>query len=682
MEDFTNLFPDKRKENLNETTLRQAQLITLRLLKIVDYVCKKNEIKYWLDGGTLLGAVRHGGFIPWDDDVDIGMTREDYEKFVSIAPQQMPPDIFVQNFNTTRFAGNTWTQIKDRGSYMKINSDGTHHMGVYMDIFPCDSYSEDKNQRLREKLYKLLYIRVQAINAPFKKPYFRGSNAAKNAVKLALKMIFFPAAIWNHEYIYNKNLITRETRINAMKSNPKTNYGYGADVLNWDYLYKAEDIFPLQLLKFEDAEFYAPHNYEAYLTNLYGSSYMELPPENKRIYHNSEIVTVLEPEEEERLNSRFQYKDKLRILHVVATGTLSGAEKVVSDICTSLDKEKFEVVAVVSGEKLRDYYREKGLKTYIIDVSKLDPREILKLKKLVKVEKIDILHGHDVKASIAASIAGKEIPVISHLHGNYLWMGSNPVMTMIDRHFRGKYTLSIACSDMVDQFYKENNKSFDHKKMVVMGNAFNFEEFSKIKLQDKNEFKDKNNIPKDKYVFGYVGRLIPLKGVDLIIKAFEKLCRNNDDAVLLIVGDGDEKEKLIKLASELGISDKVMFMGYRLDVYDFMNIFDSFITASEIEGLPMVILEAMAMGKLVMSTPVGGIPEVIKDGVTGLLYKDRNEREICKSMEYALANRDMALKIGSQAREFLEANRSLSSYVEKLQDIYGNINVNCLAPTQ
>jgi len=122
-----------------------------------------------------------------------------------------------------------------------------------------------------------------------------------------------------------------------------------------------------------------------------------------------------------------------------------------------------------------------------------------------------------------------------------------------------------------------------------------------------------------------------------------------------------------------GLLDKVFFMGYRLDVYDFMNIFDSFIVASEIEGLPMVILEAMAMKKLIISTPVGGIPEVIKDRETGILIKERNEDSLFESMEYAYKNIDISNKIGNQAREFLDNNRNIENYVKQLEHIYKNI---------
>lgn len=92
--DFSKLYPDNRQEG--ETVLRQAQLVMLRMLKIIDYICRKHDISYWMCSGTLLGAVRHKGFIPWDDDLDICMIREDYERFVEIAVNEFPEDMMLQ----------------------------------------------------------------------------------------------------------------------------------------------------------------------------------------------------------------------------------------------------------------------------------------------------------------------------------------------------------------------------------------------------------------------------------------------------------------------------------------------------------------------------------------------------------------------------------------------------------
>ncbi len=248
--DFDELFPDKRLENLEETELRQCQLILLRILKIVAYICDENSLTYWLDSGTLLGAFRHKGFIPWDDD-----------------------------------------------------------QGFYIDIFPMDSYSDNFFKRVfYEKIHRLLYIKVQAINAPLKKPFFKGMNFPKNIIKILLKIVFFVFAIFDYNKIYEMNLKSKDKRIESMKTNPKTNYGYGTEVLNWDPMVKAEDIMPVtKKLKFEDGEFSVPNNTEAVLIESYGNTYMQIPKVDKQVYHNLSLKSVLTKEEEEELNRGFHY---------------------------------------------------------------------------------------------------------------------------------------------------------------------------------------------------------------------------------------------------------------------------------------------------------------------------------------------------------------------------------------
>ena len=100
------IFIDNRQ--CGDTVLRQSQLVMLRILKTVDSICKENNISYWLDSGTLLGAARHGGFIPWDDDIDIMMLREDYELFKEIAKKELPEDMFLQNQDTDIYYDMPW----------------------------------------------------------------------------------------------------------------------------------------------------------------------------------------------------------------------------------------------------------------------------------------------------------------------------------------------------------------------------------------------------------------------------------------------------------------------------------------------------------------------------------------------------------------------------------------------
>ncbi|MBK1810278.1 glycosyltransferase family 4 protein [Clostridium sp. YIM B02505] len=365
---------------------------------------------------------------------------------------------------------------------------------------------------------------------------------------------------------------------------------------------------------------------------------------------------------------------KINILHVVATGRLSGAEKVIADISTNLN-ENYQCYAVCSGEELKKYYEEKGIKSFIININKLNPFEINKLSKLIKEYNIDLVHGHDVKPSIASYIAAKRhgVPMISHIHVTYTWMKTNKIMKSIDAYFRNRYDLSIACSELVKDYYEENNTSADRDKIVYLDNAFNFNEFNKVVVSDKSEFKKKLGINEEKFIFGFLGRLIAVKGADLLIKSFSVVAKTNENAQLLIVGDGDEREQLEELTKQLNLEDRVIFAGYQKNVYDYMNIFDCFVLPSVREGLPIAVLEAMAMKKLVISTPVAGLAKLIKNGENGIMISERSEEELVNSMLYIYDNADIRSSIESNAYNYLKENYNIDDYVKNLEKYYQKV---------
>lgn len=363
-----------------------------------------------------------------------------------------------------------------------------------------------------------------------------------------------------------------------------------------------------------------------------------------------------------------------KVLHVVATNTLSGAEKVVSDICTNLDKRYIPII-ICAGDPLKSYFEERGLKVYVADLSKLNPLEIMKVRNVIDKEEIDIVHGHDVKPTIGGYLASRKrkIPVISHIHVTYLWMQKDGFLKKIDEYFRKKYSLSIACSEIVRDYYLEYNKSVDPNKVIYMDNSFNFIEFDKVKITDKDEFKKKLGIDNKTYIYGYLGRLIKIKGADLMIESFNKIKDNVKDSVLLIVGDGDEKENFEKLAKDLGIEDRVIFAGFQKDVYNYMNVFDSFILPSVREGLPIAVLEAMAMKKPVISTPVAGLKKLIKNDYNGIILNERTSEQLSESMIKVYNDKEFSRQLGENEYNFIYENYNIEKYVRKIEDIYGKI---------
>ncbi|WP_032122693.1 glycosyltransferase [Clostridium amazonitimonense] len=367
--------------------------------------------------------------------------------------------------------------------------------------------------------------------------------------------------------------------------------------------------------------------------------------------------------------------NKIKVMQVVTTDKLSGAEKVVLDIENNLDKDRFEALALCAGGELKDLYEKSGIKTYVADLSSLKPGEIKKFRDYLKENPVDILHGHDVKASIGAYIASKGlgIPVISHLHSSYPWLQGASPLKYIDRFYRKKYKLSIACSHMVKEHYLNYNKAVSEDNMKVLNNSFNFNELKEKVILPKEEMRSRLNIKENPFIFGFLGRLLDIKGADLLIDTFNKISKDIPESLLVIVGDGPEREKLESMVKNYGLGDKVLFEGYQKDVYSYLNLFDCFILPSKLEGLPMAVLEAMAMRVPVISTPVAGVKTLIKDGFNGIILKERDETNLYEAMIKVHSSEDNRTALAENAYKYLVENYNIDIYMEKLQKIYEGI---------
>ena len=258
---------DFSKYNGEGTMLRKAQLRMLDILVEVDKVCKRHNIPYWVDYGTLLGAVRHGGFIPWDDDLDISMMEEDYRRFLAIAPQELSEQYVVQNSDTEKYYPLTFSKVVDVksrtiDSTLDFSQSKRKHQGIWIDIFPIIK-GNVRFRRWLDPLYGRCYRRVH---------HFEPFN-----VSVAIAYLLYPF-VWVLKQMMlllsmfcDKNLRMDEFGLTEPLYAMQKHYS--------DYL-------PAKDIQFEKMVVSVPNNYDKVLTDYYGN-YMQVPPEEKRQIHTT-----------------------------------------------------------------------------------------------------------------------------------------------------------------------------------------------------------------------------------------------------------------------------------------------------------------------------------------------------------------------------------------------------------
>jgi len=259
MQDFSMYNPDG-------SPLRKAQLRMLEMLTFIDSVCQKHKINYWLGAGTLLGAVRHQGFIPWDDDVDIEMTKPDYLRLIECLKLEMSPGYVLQTHDTDRNYVFPVAKLRDKNS--KVNEMRNANVnykfrGVFVDIFFIE-----RGGWFLARLSNILYKPLYALSW-LKNDRFGLLIVAKIALAAFLERLVLPFF----------RLFASVLRLKSYVLPFGTGFHKNIDL---------KDVFPLQRIQFEGRLFNAPGRPDSYLTAMYGD-YMRLPEPSQRRTHTVSI---------------------------------------------------------------------------------------------------------------------------------------------------------------------------------------------------------------------------------------------------------------------------------------------------------------------------------------------------------------------------------------------------------
>lgn len=269
-------------ENMDKNITKQVQDCEIDILYQIDKICKKYDLEYFGIGGTALGAVRHEGFIPWDDDIDIGMTRKDYELFLKVAKEELPQQYHVQNFDTEPNSPFYFTKIRKNNTkfveyYLK---DYDIHHGIFVDIFPFDNIPDKAwQERLHFKVSRLLYqlflckslkticsSRFEQTGA-FKKNY-------KYYVRILVHYLLFPLP---KKWLFH----AMDKTVQLFNGKETQRMGH---IVRKRLAVSKEILYPIRLLKFGEVTMPVPNDYDTYLKRQFGN-YMSMPSKEKRYGH-------------------------------------------------------------------------------------------------------------------------------------------------------------------------------------------------------------------------------------------------------------------------------------------------------------------------------------------------------------------------------------------------------------
>lgn len=364
----------------------------------------------------------------------------------------------------------------------------------------------------------------------------------------------------------------------------------------------------------------------------------------------------------------------LRICHVVSGDLWGGAEAQVYQLVRCIVDRGDHQVFVITLNKgvLFDRLMDMSIDVSSIEETKMRIWEmIFKIRSFLKTNKIDLVHCHGFKENLLAGFAVKMFlgcVVVRTHHGRGVVSGSlsKALIEKLNTHLLTNKM--IAVSHELKLFLV--GLGFSENKIEVIHNGIDCKELTLSK--GSKAVIEQHSIPSGSFIIGTASRIEHEKGHQYLLLVVKELIESDLPVVLVIVGDGNLKQKYQQMAQEMNISKSVIFTGFQENVCNYLNIFDLFVMMSLNEGIPLALIEAMCMGKAVVCSAVGGIPEVVKSNVNGILVPTEDYRSCAAACHKILSQKDFQLSLGINARQHVLTNFSSKQSAVKTINLYEN----------
>lgn len=367
-----------------------------------------------------------------------------------------------------------------------------------------------------------------------------------------------------------------------------------------------------------------------------------------------------------------------KILHIIGGGEFGGAEQHLLTLIKNIDKSAFELhIACLFAEPLAPLVSQEGFPVHIFPMkSKLDWKPISNLASLIKTEGFHIVHTHGVRANLLGRVAAKlagATHVVTTVHSvlafDYHRWADRWINRMCETGTRGITERFITvCEMLAVQLTREGIPA---EKIIAIHNGLEMEKYSPDISGGPvlQEF----GITQDKIVMGVVARLHPVKGHTYLLDALAQAVKTTPNLLLLIVGTGPDRAMLKEKCRELALDRYVIFTGFRKDIPEILAALDFLVLPSLSEGLSLTIMEGMAMRKPVLTTAVGGTPEIITHRVDGYLVPPADASALAEGIRQMSGNLQEVLNMGLAARKTIEARFTASLMAEKTTGLYRDL---------
>lgn len=370
---------------------------------------------------------------------------------------------------------------------------------------------------------------------------------------------------------------------------------------------------------------------------------------------------------------------KISLLHLTKVNTL-GIRKFLLDLIKYTDREKFDIsVACPSDGPLEDDLKRIGIKVKIIEMEReikplSDIKSFLDIVSYIRKEKFDIVHTHCSKAGFLGRVAARLLGVKGIIYTPNSWFFDEPMSIIKRKFYIFLEKFAAYFGDIIVAVTKEERTAVIQKKITKPDKI--------VTIYDGIDFSDLDTPVDNSYIFrefgisettpivGMIARLVPQKAPEDYVFAAAKVIQHIPKVRFFLIGDGILRKRVESLIDRLQIRDNFCLTGYRDDIKEFLSILDIVVLTSRYEGLPLILLQAMAIRKPVVITRIKGINEVIDDGKNGIIVPIGDISAISNSIIYLLEHEDMAAIIGRNARKPVERKFTALQMAKKYEKLY------------